>query len=75
MRNYLQVVGTVTGILIVFVTLIQFEVAMPLIWMISISCPLLMIWMVYTVLKAPVSIEDTFEGQWYQDLKNSSFNK
>lgn len=67
MKNYLQVVGIVTGILIVFVTLIQLEVALPLIWLLFISGPALIIWMVWAVLAAPVEIKETFEEQWYQD--------
>lgn len=67
MRNYLQIVGIVTGILIVFVTLIQLKVAIPLIWILFILSPVLIIWMVWAVLKAPVSIKETFEEQWYQD--------
>ncbi|SHO62162.1 hypothetical protein [Algoriphagus zhangzhouensis] len=67
MRNYLQVVGIVTGVLIVFVTLIQFEVAKPLIWLIFIFSPILMIWMTVSILLAPIEIKETFEEQWYQD--------
>jgi len=67
MKNYLQVVGIVTGILIVFVTLIQLEVALPLIWLLFISGPGMIIWMVWAVLAAPVEIKETFEEQWYQD--------
>lgn len=67
MKNYLQVVGIVTGILIVFVTLIQIKVAMPLIWFIFLGSPVLMIWMVWAVLSAPVEVKDTFEEKWYQD--------
>ena len=67
MKNYLQVVGIVTGILIVFVTLIQIKVAMPLIWIIFLGSPVLMIWMVWTVLRAPVEVKETFEEKWYQD--------
>ncbi len=67
MKNYLQVVGIVTGILIVFVTLIQIKVAMPLIWIIFLGSPVLMIWMVWAVLNAPVEVKETFEEKWYQD--------
>ncbi|SIO06782.1 hypothetical protein [Algoriphagus halophilus] len=67
MKNYLQVVGIVTGILIVFVTLIQLEVALPLIWLLFISGPALILWMFWAVLAAPVEINETFEEQWYQD--------
>lgn len=67
MRNYLQVVGIVTGVLIVFVTLIQFEVAKPLIWLIFIFSPILMIWMTVSILWAPIEIKETFDEQWYQD--------
>ena len=67
MKNYLQVVGIVTGILIVFVTLIQIKVAMPLIWIIFLGSPVLMIWMVWAVLSAPVEVKETFEEKWYQD--------
>lgn len=67
MKNYLQVVGIVTGILIVFVTLIQLKVALPLIWFLFISGAGLVIWMVWSVLCAPVEVNETFEEQWYQD--------
>ena len=67
MKNYLQVVGIVTGILIVFVTLIQLEVAIPLIWLIFICGPGLIIWMVWSVLVADVEVKETFEDCWYQD--------
>ncbi|MBB6326384.1 multisubunit Na+/H+ antiporter MnhG subunit [Algoriphagus iocasae] len=67
MKNYLQVVGIVTGVLIVFVTLIQIKVAMPLIWIIFLAGPVLMIWMVWAVLNAPVEVKETFEEKWYQD--------
>ncbi len=67
MKNYLLVVGTVTGVLILFVTLIQFNVALPLIWAIFLSGPFLVIWMVYLVLTAPIEIKETFEEQWYLD--------
>lgn len=67
MKNYLQVVGIVTGVLILFITLIQFNVAIPLIWTIFLSGPILVLWMVHSVLVAPVDVEETFEEQWYQD--------
>lgn len=75
MRNYLHVVGIVTGALIVFVTLIQFEVAKPLIWLIFIFSPILMIWMTVSILLAPIEINETFDEKWYQDIKNSSLNE
>ncbi len=68
MKNYLAAVGIVTGILILFVTLIQLNVAQILIWLIFLSGPILIIWMVYSVLTAPVDIKETFEEQWYQDM-------
>jgi uncharacterized protein with PQ loop repeat len=67
MKNYELAVGIVTGILIVFVTLIQFEVSLFLIWLIFLAGPFLVIWMVYSVLVADVDIKETFEEQWYQD--------
>jgi fatty acid desaturase len=70
MKNDLAAVGIVTGILIVFVTLIQFEVSLFLIWLIFLAGPFLVIWMVYSVLIADVDIQNTFEEQWYQDEPN-----
>ena len=67
MKNYLAAVGVVTGILIVFVTLIQMNVAHFLIWGIFLASPGLLIWMVWSMLKAPVEVEETFDEQWYQD--------
>lgn len=67
MKNYLAAVGVVTGILIVFVTLIQMNVAHFLIWGIFLASPGLLLWMVWSVLKAPVEVEETFDEQWYQD--------
>ncbi|MHA7130454.1 hypothetical protein [Algoriphagus namhaensis] len=67
MINYKTVVGIVTGALIVFVTLIQFEVSLFLIWLLFLAGPFLVIWMVWSVLVAEVDIPETFEEQWYQD--------
>lgn len=67
MKNYMTSVGIVTGILIVFVTLIQLNVAHLLIWGIFLASPWLLIWMVWSVLAAPVEVEETFDEQWYQD--------
>ncbi|MDF2156330.1 hypothetical protein [Algoriphagus sp. CAU 1675] len=67
MKNYHLAVGIVTGVLIVFVTLIQLEVALVLIWLIFISGPVLIFWMVWAVLKAPVEIKDSFDKKWYQN--------
>jgi len=67
MKNYLASVGIVTGILIVFVTLIQMNVAHFLIWGIFLASPVLLIWMVWSVLTAPVNVDETFDEQWYQD--------
>jgi len=67
MKNYELAVGIVTGILILFVTLIHFEVSQFLIWLIFLAGPFLVIWMVYSVLVADVDIKETFEEQWYQD--------
>lgn len=67
MNNYKLSVGIITGILILFVTLIQFEVSQFLIWLIFIAGPFLVIWMVYSVLVADVDVKETFEEQWYQD--------
>lgn len=70
MKNYLQVVGIVTGVLILFITLIQLNVALPLIWLIFLIGPFLVLWMVWAVLTAPVKIKETFEEQWYQDRED-----
>ena len=67
MKNYHSAVGIVTGVLIFFVTLIQMNVAYPLIWAIFLASPLLVLWMVWSVLTAPVVVHETFEEQWYQD--------
>lgn len=67
MKNYHSAVGIVTGVLILFVTLIQFNVAQMLIWVIFLIGPFLILWMVWAVLAAPVKIEERFEEQWYQD--------
>lgn len=67
MKNYLTSVGIVTGILIVFVTLIQLNVAQALIWGIFLASPVFLLWMVWGVLTAPVDIPETFDEQWYQD--------
>jgi hypothetical protein len=67
MKNYLLVVGIVTGILILFITLIQFNVALVLIWGIFLAGPFLVLWMVWAVLTAPVDVKETFDEQWYQD--------
>lgn len=70
MKNYLISVGIVTGILILFVTLIQFNISHFLIWLIFLAGPFLIGWMVWAVLTAPVEINETFEEQWYQDRPN-----
>ncbi len=67
MNNYLTSVGLVTGFLILFVTAIQFELSLSLIWLMFLISPALVIWMVYSVLTAPIEIKETFEEQWYQD--------
>ena len=67
MKNYLTSVGLVMGFLMLFVTAIQFELSMSLIWLMFLISPALVIWMVYSVLTAPVEIKETFEEQWYQD--------
>ncbi len=67
MKNYLTSVGIVTGILIVFVTLIRINIAHILIWGIFLASPILIVWMVWRVLIAPVDIKETFEEHWYQD--------
>lgn len=74
MKNDLTIVGLVTGFLILFVTVIQFELSMSLIWLMFIISPALVIWMVYSVLTAPIEIKETFDEQWYldrPDLKRS----
>lgn len=67
MKNYFSAVGIVTGVLILFVTLIQFNIAQGLIWAIFLVGPFLILWMVWAVLVAPVEVGETFEEQWYQD--------
>lgn len=67
MQNYLRVVGIVTGCLIIFVTLTQLEVAEMYIWVLFLSGPALVLWMVYSVLTAQVHVKETFEEQWYLD--------
>jgi hypothetical protein len=67
MKNYLSSVGVVTAVLIVFVTLIQINISHLLIWGIFLASPALLIWMVWSVLTAPVKIDETFDEQWYQD--------
>lgn len=67
MKNYLTSVGLVTGFLILFMTAIQFELSMSLIWLMFLISPALVIWMVFSVLTAPIEIKETFEDQWYQD--------
>jgi len=67
MKNYLASVCLVTGFLIVFVTVIQLELSMSLIWLMFIISPALVLWMVYSVLTAPIEVKETFDEQWYQD--------
>jgi hypothetical protein len=67
MKNYLAVVGIVTGALILFVTAIQFNLSMFLIWLLFLAGPALVLWMVWSVLIADVIVKETFEEQWYQD--------
>ena len=67
MKNYHSAVGIVTGVLILFVTLIQFNIAQVLIWGIFLAGPFFILWMVWAVLAAPVEIKETFDEQWYQD--------
>ncbi len=67
MKNYLTSVGFVTGFLIVSVIAIQLELSMSLIWLMFTISPALVLWMVYSVLTAPIEIKETFEEQWYQD--------
>lgn len=67
MKNYLTAVGIVTGMLILFVTAIQFNLSMFLIWIIFLSGPVLVFWMVWSVLIADVVVKETFEEQWYQN--------
>lgn len=67
MKNYMRVVGIVTALLILFVVFIQLELSMFLIWLMFLAGPFLVIWMVYSVLTAPVVVEETFDEQWYQD--------
>ena len=67
MKNYLAIVGIVTGALILFVTAIQFNLSMFLIWLLFLAGPALVLWMVWSVLIADVIVKETFEEQWYQD--------
>lgn len=67
MKNYLVSVGVVTGFLIVYVIAIQLNLSMFLIWLLFLISPILLIWMVVSVLKAPVEIKETFDDKWYQD--------
>ncbi|MBN7814294.1 hypothetical protein [Algoriphagus pacificus] len=67
MKNYLVSVGVVTGFLIVYVIAIQLNLSMFLIWLLFLISPVLLIWMVVSVLKAPVEIKETFDNKWYQD--------
>jgi hypothetical protein len=67
MKNHELALGIVTGILILFVALIQLEVSLFLICLIFLAGPFLVLWIVYSVLTAPVDIKETFEDQWYQD--------
>lgn len=71
MKNYLASVGFVTGFLIVFVTAIQLELSMSLIWLMFFISPALVLWMVYSVLTAPIEVKETFDEQWYQDRPKS----
>ncbi|GMQ31387.1 hypothetical protein [Algoriphagus confluentis] len=70
MKNYHSAVGIVTAVLIVFVTLIQLDIAHLLIWAIFLAGPFLILWMVWAVLAAPVEIQETFEERWYQDRED-----
>ncbi|WP_425636542.1 hypothetical protein ACPUEN_14120 [Algoriphagus yeomjeoni] len=67
MKNYLGAVGIVTGVLIIFVSAIQFNLGMFLIWLLFLAGPVLVLWMVWSVLIADVVVKETFEEQWYQD--------
>ncbi|RAI94805.1 hypothetical protein [Algoriphagus yeomjeoni] len=67
MKNYFGAVGIVTGALIIFVTAIQFNLSMFLIWLLFLAGPALVLWMVWSVLIADVIVKETFEEQWYQD--------
>jgi len=68
MKNYQISVGIVTGVLIIFVTSIQLNLSMFLIWFLFLLGPGLILWMVWSVLAAPIEIKETFEKQWYQDV-------
>lgn len=68
MKNYLIPVMVVTGYLFVYVVAILLELHIRLIlFMFSIS-PVLILWMVYKVLKADVTVDHTFDEKWYGDL-------
>ena len=75
MKNYHITVGVVTGILILFVSLIQLNIAPILIWGIFLAGPFLILWMVWSVLAAPVEIKETFDEQWYQDKPKSELKE
>jgi hypothetical protein len=67
MKNYLFPVLLITGYLIIYITVIGFNLAIGLIlFMFSIS-PLLLRWMVYKVLSSEVKLDHTFEEKWYED--------
>ena len=68
MKNYLFPVYVVTGFLLVYVTSIQVNLSVPLIYFMFGISPVLVIWMVYRVLTADVDVPHTFEERWYEDF-------
>ncbi|WP_194774257.1 hypothetical protein [Pararhodonellum marinum] len=70
MKNYALPVAWVTGFLLIFVTLTQLQANTALILFLFSISPILVIWMVYKVLVADVTVDKTFDEQWYCDREN-----
>ena len=60
-------VSVITLYLILYVVLIQFGAPYPLITAVFTLSPFLIIWMVFRVLRDPVSTSRTFDDYFYQD--------
>lgn len=60
MQKALKSIAFVTAILLAYIAAIRFNAVSLAIFIFSIS-PLLVIWMVYTVLRAPVKVTEGFE--------------
>jgi len=69
MKNYLTPVFAVTGFLLIYMISIQVNLYLPLLMLMFSISPILVIWMVYKVLTAKVTVKDTFEDKWYEDRK------